>query len=109
MEGIPKARLRAFYIKPMLDPTYQWKDRETTDRRGFATLMIATNHSQWFFLDPTHGIFPNISVEAEGCLDKRVTVPNAFSIKPNRVQLWPFNPQSLKRVENHCHGHEASH
>ena len=29
--GIPKARVRTFYVKPMLDMTYQRKDREKTD------------------------------------------------------------------------------
>src|SRR3954470_20799818 len=45
-EGVPRARLRTFYVKPMWDMTYQRKDHERTDREGFATLTIATNWSQ---------------------------------------------------------------
>ena len=58
-------------------PEYQWKDRETSDRQGFATLTMATNRSQWFILGPTDGISPYISAQAEGYLDKRLHVPRA--------------------------------
>jgi hypothetical protein len=68
--GIPKARLRTFYTKPMFDTTYQRKDREKTDGNGCATLSIATNWSQRMILGWTHGIIPRISVEATGYLSR---------------------------------------
>jgi len=73
-EGIPKARLRAFYSKPMLDMTYQRKDREKTDRRGFATLTIATNDSQRMIFGWTYGIRPHVSVEAQGYISQQLGV-----------------------------------
>ena len=74
--GIPKARVRTFYVKPMLDMTYQRKDREKTDRDGFATLTVATNWSQRMILGWTHGIMPHLSVEADGYLPRDVRVGN---------------------------------
>jgi hypothetical protein len=60
--GIPQAQLRAFYVKPMLSMTYQWKDRARTDRDGWATLTVATNFSQWM-IGWEYGIIPFVSAE----------------------------------------------
>lgn len=75
-EGIPKARVRTFYVKPMLDMTYQRKDREKTDVDGFATLTVATNWSQRMILGWTYGIIPHLSVQADGYRLREVGVPH---------------------------------
>ena len=89
--GIPKASVRTFYVKPMLDMTYQRKDREKTDRDGFTTLTVATNSSQRTFLGWTHGIIPWVTVEADGYVPQQVGVPRttlerseAFVVKMQR-------------------------
>ena len=63
--GIAGARLRTYYVKPMLSMTYQRKDHAKTDREGWARLTVATNYSQWF-IGWEYGIFPRASVEATG-------------------------------------------
>lgn len=63
---IPKARVRTYYVKPMLDMTYQRKDMEQTDQGGFATLSVATNWQQLSILGWTYGITPHLSVQANG-------------------------------------------
>ena len=73
-EGVPRARLRTFYVKPMMDMTYQRKDRKKTDRSGFATLTIATNWSQRMILGWTYGIAPHVTVQADGYVPREVAV-----------------------------------
>jgi hypothetical protein len=65
-QGIPRAHVRTYYIKPMLDMTDQHKVHKRTDLNGFATISVATNRSQWTFLGWTHGIIPVITANAEG-------------------------------------------
>jgi hypothetical protein len=72
--GISKARLRTFYVKPMMDMTYQRKDREKTDAAGFATLTVATNWSQRMILGWTYGIMPHVAVEADGYVPREVAL-----------------------------------
>ena len=74
--GIPMARVRTFYVKPMMDMTYQRKDREKTDGSGFATLTVATNWSQRMVLGWTHGIIPRLSVQADGYGVREVGIPH---------------------------------
>lgn len=64
--GIAGVTLRTYYLKPMLDPSHQHKDKRKTDGGGFARLTVATNQSQWTIFGRTHGIFPCISAEAAG-------------------------------------------
>ena len=77
----------------MLDMTYQRKDREKTDRDGFATLSVATNWSQRMILGWTHGIISHLSVEADGYLPRDVGVPgNAFGgVEPSLIQMVKTN------------------
>jgi hypothetical protein len=88
-EGIPKAQVRTFYVKPMMDMTYQRKDREKTDREGFATLTVATNWSQRMILGWTHGIIPRLSVQADGYSPREVGIPyDAFGrAQPLLIQM----------------------
>ena len=88
-EGISQARVRTIYVKPMLDMTYQRKDREKTGAEGFATLTVATNWSQRMILGWTHGIMGHLSVQADGYLLRDVGVPNdAFSrAQPLLIQM----------------------
>jgi hypothetical protein len=72
--GIPKARVRTFYVKPAMDMTYQRKDREKTDAGGFATLTVATNWSQRMILGWTYGIIPHLAVQADGYRSRQVGV-----------------------------------
>lgn len=72
--GIPKAKVRTCYIKPMLDPSYQRRDSEKADEEGFAVLTVATNWSQKTIFGWTHGIFPVISAEAPGYNPGRIGV-----------------------------------
>jgi len=65
-KGIPRALVRTYYIKPMLDMTYQHKAHKRSDANGFASISVATNGSQWMFLGWTHGITPVITAEAKG-------------------------------------------
>ena len=76
--GIYKAKLRTFYMKPMLDMSYQREDSEKTDRGGFATLSVATNWSQWVVYGWTHGIIPKINVQADGYLPRHIAIPIGF-------------------------------
>jgi len=87
--GISKAQVRTFYVKPMMDMTYQRKDREKTDADGFATLTVATNWSQRTILGWTHGIIPRLAVQADGYGLRELGVPHdAFMrAKPLLVQL----------------------
>ncbi len=80
----------------MLDMTHQRKDREKTDRDGFATLTIATNWSQRTVLGWTHGIIPMISVEAAGYHQRNVGVPDsAFDLaEPMLIQMTKTNGPS---------------
>ena len=96
-EGIPKAQLRTFYMKPMLDMTYQRKDREKTDRQGFATLTIATNDSQRMIFGWTYGIHPQVSVEAEGYISQVVGVDGDA---PGRSELLLIRMQREGMPDN---------
>lgn len=83
LAGIPKARVRTYYIKPMFDMTYQRKDREKTDADGYATLTVATNWSQRMILGWTHGISPCLSVVADGYRLREIGIRNDAT---NRAQ-----------------------
>ena len=87
--GIRKARVRTYYVKPMMDITYQRKDREKTDASGLATLTVATNWSQRMILGWTHGIIPRLAVKADGYGPRELGVPgDAFSrAEPLRIEL----------------------
>lgn len=97
--GIPKARVRTFYVKPMWDMTYQRKDREKTDREGFATLTVATNWSQRMILGWTYGIVPHVSVQAQGYQPQNVGVPRrAFGgVEPLLIEMVRTNGTSAVR------------
>ena len=95
--GIPKARVRTFYLKPMLDMTYQHKSRKKTDHAGFATLTVATNSSQRMMLGWTYGIFPYLYVRAIGYRPREVGIPeDAFGrAHPLLIQLEKTNAPAV--------------
>jgi hypothetical protein len=87
--GISDAQVRTYYVKPMMDMTYQRKDTKKTGARGFATLTVATNWSQRMVLGWTYGIIPRFAVQANGYRKRDVGIAseNLTGTQPLVIRL----------------------